>query len=76
LAMEEKENTMVQELLHFKDRIDRVCIESFQKNEEFQNFIKESFEFFINSKQNKPAELIGKIHAYQPEWQLFMFIIS
>jgi hypothetical protein len=64
LTANEKEDTLVQDLLNFKDRIDRICIESFQKNDEFQNSIKESFEFFINSKHNKPAELIGKLVIY------------
>ncbi len=43
----------------FKDRIDNVISDCFMKNEKFVNAMKESFESFINQRQNKPAELIG-----------------
>lgn len=56
----EKDKDMVQQLLDFKDRIDNVISECFQKNEKFVNSMKESFESFINQRQNKPAELIAK----------------
>uniref|UniRef100_A0A8C7E5S1 Cullin-4B n=1 Tax=Naja naja TaxID=35670 RepID=A0A8C7E5S1_NAJNA len=42
----EKDKTMVQELLDFKDK--------------FVNAMKEAFETFINKRPNKPAELIAK----------------
>ncbi|GFR57911.1 cullin-4A-like, partial [Elysia marginata] len=44
----------------FKDKIDFVIAECFGKNEKFINAMKESFESFINQRQNKPAELIAK----------------
>jgi len=56
----EKDKDMVQELLDFKDRIDNVISECFAKNEKFVNSMKESFESFVNQRQNKPAELIAK----------------
>uniref|UniRef100_A0A8C6YAT3 Cullin-4B n=2 Tax=Naja naja TaxID=35670 RepID=A0A8C6YAT3_NAJNA len=43
----EKDKTMVQELLDFKDK-------------KFVNAMKEAFETFINKRPNKPAELIAK----------------
>jgi len=51
---------MVQELLDFKDKMDRIVNNCFQSNEKFINSLKEAFEFFINQRTNKPAELIGK----------------
>ncbi|KAL1924121.1 uncharacterized protein VTP21DRAFT_7156 [Calcarisporiella thermophila] len=51
---------MVQELLEFKSKVDCILNESFARNEQFANSLKDNFERFINSRQNKPAELIAK----------------
>lgn len=56
----EKDKTMVQELLDFKDKMDNVVCTCFQKNDKFNNSLKEAFEHFINQRANKPAELIAK----------------
>nr|CAG4651613.1 EOG090X01NX [Triops cancriformis] len=56
----EKDKSMVQELLDFKDRNDSIVAECFQKNEKFVNSLKEAFENFVNQRLNKPAELIAK----------------
>uniref|UniRef100_T1IZT0 Cullin family profile domain-containing protein n=1 Tax=Strigamia maritima TaxID=126957 RepID=T1IZT0_STRMM len=56
----EKDKTLVQELLDFKDQMDNVVLCCFQRNEKFINALKEAFEHFINQRLNKPAELIAK----------------
>ncbi|XP_057573919.1 cullin-4B isoform X6 [Hippopotamus amphibius kiboko] len=56
----EKDKTMVQELLDFKDKVDHIIDICFLKNEKFINAMKEAFETFINKRPNKPAELIAK----------------
>ncbi|EDO35660.1 predicted protein [Nematostella vectensis] len=56
----EKDKTMVQELLDFKEQLDTMIAEAFMKSEKFVNAMKESFESFINKRPNKPAELIAK----------------
>ncbi|KAG8322193.1 Cullin-4A [Homalodisca vitripennis] len=56
----EKDKTMVQELLDFKDKMDNVVCTCFQKNDKFGNSLKEAFEHFVNQRANKPAELIAK----------------
>ncbi|ENN80292.1 hypothetical protein HUJ04_012276 [Dendroctonus ponderosae] len=56
----EKDKTMVQELLDFKDSMDNVVNNCFHKHERFGNSLKEAFENFINQRTNKPAELIAK----------------
>ncbi|KAL1121990.1 hypothetical protein AAG570_003398 [Ranatra chinensis] len=56
----EKDKTMVQELLDFKDKMDNIVGVCFQKNEKFSYSLKEAFEHFINQRTNKPAELIAK----------------
>lgn len=56
----EKDKDMVQNLLDFKDKMDNVIDVCLSKNEKFVNALKESFETFINQRQNKPAELIAK----------------
>lgn len=58
----EKDKTMVQELLDFKDKVDSIIDICFMKNEKFVNAMKEAFETFINKRPNKPAELIGEEH--------------
>ncbi|CAM8996218.1 unnamed protein product [Rhodiola kirilowii] len=57
---EEKDKDMVNFLLEFKASLDTIWEESFCKNEPFGNTIKDSFEHLINSRQNRPAELIAK----------------
>ncbi|XP_018566633.1 cullin-4B isoform X2 [Anoplophora glabripennis] len=56
----EKDKTMVQELLDFKDAMDNIVVTCFNRNEKFSNSLKEAFEHFINQRTNKPAELIAK----------------
>uniref|UniRef100_A0A3B3HAS0 Cullin 4B n=1 Tax=Oryzias latipes TaxID=8090 RepID=A0A3B3HAS0_ORYLA len=56
----EKDKTMVQELLDFKDKVDHIMDVCFIRNEKFVNAMKEAFETFINKRPNKPAELIAK----------------
>lgn len=56
----ERDKTMVQDLLEFKERMDKVVSECFQNQEKFINSLKEAFESFINKRPNKPAELIAK----------------
>ncbi|KAJ8329818.1 hypothetical protein O5D80_002012 [Batrachochytrium dendrobatidis] len=55
-----RDKTMVQELLEFKMRLDDILKNAFQSTESFDHAIKESFEKFINQRQNKPAEMIAK----------------
>lgn len=56
----EKDKTMVQELLDFKEKLDLIMQDCFKSNEQFIVSMKESCESFINTRQNKPAELIAK----------------
>lgn len=51
---------MVQDLLDFKDKMDHIVHNCFDHNDKFMNSLREAFEFFINQRSNKPAELIGK----------------
>ena len=62
----EKDKTMVQELLDFKDKVDHIIDVCFLKNERFVNAMKEAFETFINKRPNKPAELIGWLPRIYP----------
>lgn len=51
---------IVKKLLVFRSKMFDVLSFSFKNNENFSNAIKDSFEYFINTKQNKPAELVAK----------------
>ncbi|KAH9749455.1 Cullin-4 [Citrus sinensis] len=57
---EEKDKDMVSSLLEFKASLDTIWEQSFSKNEAFCNTIKDAFEYLINLRQNRPAELIAK----------------
>lgn len=56
----EKDKSMVQELLDFKDKMDAIVNTCFANTDKFMLTLKEAFEHFINQRQNKPAELIAK----------------
>ncbi|CAH3951967.1 cullin-4A [Pieris brassicae] len=56
----ERDKTMVGELLEFKEQLDNIVTGCFQRNDRFLYSMREAFEFFINQRQNKPAELIAK----------------
>ena len=51
---------MVESILSFKSRMDTIVLKSFQYASSFSNTVKESFESFINTRANKPAEMIAK----------------
>merc|ERR1712198_696044 len=56
----EKDKTMVQELLDFKEKLDNILKSCFRNNDKFVTSLKDAFESFINQRQNKPAEMIAK----------------
>ena len=51
---------MVQNLLKMKAALDNIWNQAFQRNESIGHALKEAFEYFINQRANKPAELIAK----------------
>ena len=55
----EKDKTMVEELLQLKDSVDFIVDQGFHKNEDVVYVGKQAFEKIINSRENRPAELIG-----------------
>lgn len=55
---------MVQDLLDFKDKMDHIVRNCFDHNDKFLNSLREAFEYFVNQRTNKPAELIGNILKY------------
>ena len=55
-----RDKAMVQSLLDFKHRLDRILAAAFQGDETFAHTLKGAFERFINSRANTPAEMIAK----------------
>jgi cullin 4 len=55
----EKDKTMVEFLLQFKDDTELLLRDAFQKNEAFAYSCKRAFEKVVNCKEGRPAELIG-----------------
>ena len=56
----ERDKTMVEDILSFKSLIDRTVAESFGGSELFVQAVREGFEYFVNQRHNKPAEMIAK----------------
>lgn len=56
----ERDEEMIDRLLEFKAFIDAVVLTGFQRDGDFINAQKDSFEVFVNKRENKPAELIAK----------------
>ena len=69
---------MVDELLDFKEKLDRFLHECFHSNEKFSNILKDSFENFINQRTNKPAELIGACLSSSLSFRrdLFFYVVQ
>lgn len=57
---EENDKSMIEQLLKFKEKLDNILKNSFQQNEELLYSQKEAFEYFINQRQNVPAEMLAK----------------
>ena len=56
----EKDDAMVQSLLEMKSKLDGIVTQCFGANEEMKYSLKEGFESFMSSRENKPAELIAQ----------------
>uniref|UniRef100_A0A6B2KYG7 Cullin-4 n=1 Tax=Arcella intermedia TaxID=1963864 RepID=A0A6B2KYG7_9EUKA len=57
---EQNDKTIVDNLLNFKIRMDTILKTSFNSDDEFLLSLREAFEYFINLRQNAPAELLAK----------------
>lgn len=55
-----RDDDMIERLLEFKSFIDTIVSTGFQRDGDFVNAQKDSFEVFVNKRENKPAELIAK----------------
>ncbi|KAJ3347769.1 Cullin-4 [Entophlyctis luteolus] len=55
-----RDTTMVADLLSFKRKMDEMGSGPFAGDKAFARTIRDSFEKFINNRQNKPAELVAK----------------
>ena len=56
----DKDDDMIERLLEFKAFIDSIVATPFQRDGDFVHAQKDSFEVFVNKRENKPAELIAK----------------
>lgn len=57
---EKQDKTLVEDLLNLKEKLDNLIIQCFEHNDKFTQAEKDAFSYFINTRPNKPAELIGK----------------
>lgn len=55
-----RDPTMIPSVLALKSKLDNICSDCFLNDEQFLNTLKQSFEAFINSRPNRPAELLAK----------------
>lgn len=54
------DKVMIENLLKFKDQIDDIVSNCFNNSPMLVEGVKSSFKYFINERQNKPAELLAK----------------
>lgn len=66
---------MVQDLLDFKDKLDNIVRTCFEHNDKYVNSLREAFEFFVNQRSNKPAELIGLYYPATGSIELNLLLI-
>ncbi|KAM3728636.1 Cullin-4A [Dirofilaria immitis] len=55
-----RDKTLVADLLAMKKQLDNVVDSCFERNEKFVQAEKDAFDYFINTRPNKPAELVAK----------------
>ena len=55
-ARTENDAMMIDRLLEYKATIDSIVSKAFKNNQEFRQTQKDSFEIFVNKRENKPAE--------------------
>jgi len=60
VSNEEKEAAMVAELLSLKAQLDRLLTGSFASSPAFHDGVRMSFLAFLNSRENKPAEMLAR----------------
>lgn len=57
---ESKDQTMIEDLLAFKAKLDEILKNALESNKEFEYGLKDSFESFINTREVAPSELLAK----------------
>lgn len=55
-----KEETAIAQVIELKDRLDRIVAGPFVDNKHLADAVKEASESFLNSRQNRPAELLAR----------------
>ena len=55
-----REKTLIEDLLAFHEKMEMVLKVAFNGQEAFRSVLKSSFEYFINLKQSRPAELLAR----------------
>lgn len=60
VADSSRDKTLVQELMDFKADLDQIIRDCFHNNEKYIQAEKDAFDYFINTRPNRPAELIGE----------------
>jgi cullin-4 len=60
VSNKERGQAIIEDLLAFKHQVDKVHDESFEHHGQFGYMIVESFEAFMNSRNSRTAELLGK----------------
>ncbi|CAD5231091.1 unnamed protein product [Bursaphelenchus okinawaensis] len=56
----DNEKTLVQDLINMKADMDNIISQCFDNNQKYIQSEKDAFDYFINQRANKPAELIAK----------------
>lgn len=54
-----RDKSLVKDLMELKEKLDQTISDCFENNEKFIQGQRDAFNYFINVRANKPAELIG-----------------
>ncbi|KAJ2848833.1 hypothetical protein IWW36_003051 [Coemansia brasiliensis] len=60
MQLPDAEVTLVSGLLEFKSKLDNILNNAFQSDGKLHSALREAFEIFINTRRNKPAQLIAR----------------
>ncbi|RYG68456.1 hypothetical protein EON64_05115, partial [archaeon] len=60
---EDKDKGVIESLLNFKDHWDALVLSGFHGNDAFVASVKSALEAAVNSRDNKPSELVGMCNS-------------
>lgn len=60
----EHDSTLIQDLMAWKSHLDAIIVKCFDSNDRYVQVEKDAFNYFINTRPNIAAELIGDLDSF------------